>query len=191
MDQPAPNEVTRCLDRIRGGDTRAIERLIHYVYEDLRGVAGGLFKHQSSDHTLQPTVLVHDAFMRLVQPRDASWSDRKHFYRAAALAMRQLLTDHARARRADKRGGDSAKVALSEEMDVVPHGNELCLVALEAALEKLQALDERQARIVELRFLSGLSVPETAEVLGVSERTVFLDWSMARTWLQRELESEV
>jgi RNA polymerase sigma factor (TIGR02999 family) len=190
MNQSAQHEVTLCLQQIHEGDESAIGRLVEHVYEDLRGIAGGVFQRQSSGHTLQPTVLVHEVFMRLVKPENANWSDRKHFYRAAARAMRQLLTDHARARRADKRGAGGRRVMLHENMPITEHGQGISIVALDAALEKLEALDQRQARIVELRFLGGLSVAETAEVLGVTERTVYLDWSMARTWLQRELQSD-
>ncbi len=190
MNEPVQHEVTLCLQQIKDGDESAIGRLIGHVYDDLRGIAGGVFKLQSPGHTLQPTVLVHDVFMRLVKPENAKWSDRKHFYRAAAKAMRQLLTDHARARRADKRGGHAHRVMLHENTPITEHGQVISLDAFDEALEKLEALDERQARIVELRFLTGLSVRETAEVLGVTERTVYLDWSMARTWLQRELQSD-
>ena len=172
------------------GDTAALNRLMPYVYDDLRQLAGAIFKGQEEDHTLQPTVLVHEAYVRLVKPDKPNWHSRKHFYRAAAMAMRQLLTDYARARNTEKRGGGAHQVMLHENLPITEHGRGIHLIALDEALERLQKLDKRQAQIVELRFLAGFSVAETAEILEVSERTVSLDWTMARAWLQRELEAE-
>jgi RNA polymerase sigma factor (TIGR02999 family) len=164
------------------------------VYDDLRHVAGRLFKRQRRDHTLQPTVLVHEAYMRLVRPQDQGFENRRHFMRVATLAMRQLLTDYARARASAKRGGGEERVALEEAeeagadeiADDAPAA-EVDLVELDKALTKLRELEPRQADIVELRFLGGLTVAEVADVLQVGERTVYVDWGMARVWLKREL----
>ena len=184
-------EVTLCLHQLQGGDELAAERLLPHVYNDLRRVAGGLFKDQWRAHTLQPTALVHEAYLRLVRPQDQGFESRRHFMRAAALAMRQLLTDYARARATAKRGGGDNRVALeAAEVEQVADdalAPEVDLVALDEALTKLRELEPRQADIVELRYLGGLTVAEVAEALDVKERTVYLDWSMARVWLKREL----
>lgn len=185
------DEVTLCLQQIRDGDSSAVDRLLPHVYKDLRSLAEKIFARQRSDHTLQPTALVHEAYMRMVQPEDSKgWNDRRHFFRVAALAMRQLLTEYSRARSARKRGDGLRAVALDDlaETDEPASKTEgVDLVFLDEALTELAEIDERQARIVELRFLAGLTVEETAEILGYSTRSVFLDWSMARAWLQRRL----
>jgi RNA polymerase sigma factor (TIGR02999 family) len=138
----------------------------------------------------QPTALVHEAYLRLARPDQAGWESRRHFMSVAALAMRQLLLDYARRRSAQKRDGGGVRVPLEDADEPGREERSIDLVALSTALEELRALDERQARIVELRFLTGLTVEETAQVLGVSERTVFLDWRMARSWLGHRLEGE-
>lgn len=182
MNESDLDNVTRLLGEIRAGDRTAIERLFPIVYQELKALA----VHISRDprHTLQPTALVHEAYVRLVR-QDGSWNDRKHFFHVAAKAIRQVLIDHARRRDADKRGAAGERVTFSEALD--SRRDDLDLVEFEDALRVLESRDERQARVVELRFIVGLSIEETADVLGVSPRTVNVDWQMARAWLRREL----
>lgn len=187
MSQPESDEITRCLQQMEAGDEGAAHRLLAYLYEDLRSVAGQVFGSRR-ELTIQPTALVHDAYLRLVKTSGGGWSDRKHFMRVAALAMRQVLTDYVRGRNAEKRGGGDVGVALGEDLEEsVAEVDCVDLVALHDALEKLRGLDARQAEIVELRFFSGLTVEEVASVMGLVERTVYRDWKMARSWFQREL----
>lgn len=184
------NEVTQYLQRLGRGDQSVVHELLPLIYDDLRALAGGVFGRPGA-HTLQPTALAHEAYMRLAKPDQQGFTDRKHFLRVAAIAMRQLLADHARHRQREKRGGkDRKRVVLEEAVAVTEGGGGIDLLALEEALQELEKLDERQARIVELRFLAGLSVDETAEVLGISRRTVYLDWDMARIFLRRALADE-
>lgn len=153
------------------------------IYGELRAIADDCFRGQAGSHTLQPTALVNEAWLRLAE---RSFCDRRHFVAVAARAMRQILVDHARRRGAQKRGGDARRVTIAEP--AAPEGlAQIDVVALDAALADLAEVDPRQARIVELRFFGGLDVAETAEALGVSPRTVELDWRMAKAWLSREL----
>lgn len=183
------NPVTRIIAELAAGDRSAAQRLLPQVYDELRALAGSYFQQQRPQHTLQPTALVHEAFIKLVGAADQNWTGRKHFFDVAAMAMRQLLTDHARRAASLKRGGGACRVTLSEAVTPMHDAPDVDLIALNDALEKLTALDPRQGRIVELRYLAGLSVAETAEVLELSPRTVKLDWQMARSFLRRELDS--
>ena len=163
------------------------ERLFQLVYAELHELARGYMKRERADHTLQPTILVHDAFLRLIDQSNVSFNDRGHFFALAARCMRQVLVDHARRRGAQKRGGDWEQVSLSQ---VLP-GRSLTaegLLQLDDALQRLAGRDERAARVVELRFFGGLTIAEVAQVLGVASSTVETDWSFARAWLGRELE---
>ncbi|MCB9854576.1 MAG: sigma-70 family RNA polymerase sigma factor [Phycisphaerales bacterium] len=189
MSEDRQADVTQILGELSGGDTSAAQRLLPHVYNELRALAGSFFQRQRNDHTLQPTALVHEAYLRMVRA-DASWTSRKHFFDIAAMAMRQLLTDHARRRGSLKRGGDVGRITLSEANADPGQGTDVDIVALDEALTKLNGLDARQGRIVELRFLAGLSVEETADILGISPRTVKLDWRMAKAWLRTELSRE-
>jgi RNA polymerase sigma factor (TIGR02999 family) len=169
------------------GDERAVEQLFPLIYEELRAVAGQYLRRQPSDHTLQATALVHEAYLRLVGPQEGSWRNRDHFLATAAVAMRQILVNHAKRKQCLKRGGGRAGLTI----DVVePHVAEraIDLVALDEALGRLAGLDARQARIVELRFFGGLSVDQTARVMDVSLRTVHREWTTARLWLRAEIE---
>ena len=179
-------QTTRILSRIDEGDAGAAEELVPYLYDELRGLAAAFLRRENPAHTLQPTALVHEAFLRLVDQTRVQWKGRTHFLAIAARTMRRILVDHARGRLREKRGGDRVRVTLQAELALSPDRDEDVL-ALHEALEKLHQLDERQARIVELRFFGGLNVAEVAEVLGVSKRTVENDWTMVRAWLKREL----
>ncbi len=187
-----PDERKRTLDLIQRaclGDAGASDELLPSVYGELRRIAGRLFTRERGGHTLQPTLLVHEAYMNMLGA-EVDWESRKHFLCVAARAMRQVLREHARSRGADKRGGAMARVTLvdaHEDPRGSPFGGHWDVEALDDALEKLSGLDERQARVVELRFFTELSIRETAEALGVSTGTVENDWRFARAWLQREL----
>ena len=186
MEQPE-REVTALLRDWSGGDRDALERLMPLVYQELRRLAASYLRVERPDHTLQPTALVHEAYLRLVDQRGVSWQNRAHFFGIAAQMMRRILVDHARRRQAAKRDATALRVqamsAEGEEASV----RDPELLALDQALCGLESLDARQARIVELRFFGGLTVEETAEVAGVSPATVKREWRTARAWLAREI----
>ncbi len=188
LDVPTPpvEATTRLLADLESGDGAAAAKLLPLVYDQLRVVADSLFRRQPADHTLQPTALVHEAYMRLVNQKDEKWSSRAHFFAVASKAMRQILINHAERRAAAKRGGDRQKLTLSEGLTPAPE-RDVDVLMLDEALTRLSALSERMGRVVELRFFGGLTVEEVAHVLGVSKRTVEGDWEMARAWLAREL----
>ncbi len=181
-----PHDATLLLARAGAGNASAAAELLPLVYEQLRDMAGSYFRGQPADQTLQPTALVHEAYLKLVRVPDGNWESRVHFCAVAATAMRQILHDRARRRRAAKRGGDAKRVPL-EQMETPSGGHPVDMVALDDALEHLAALDARQARIVELRFFGGLTIEQVGDVLGVSHTTVENDWRVARAWLSREL----
>jgi RNA polymerase sigma factor (TIGR02999 family) len=187
-----PNDATLLLGRLNAGDGEAARELLPILYEELRTLAARQFRGQPADHTLQPTVLVHEAFLRLVgSPADGEWKDRKHFFAVAATAMRQILVNHARAKNADKRGGgDVRPVLLNEEAvgsDADAIGHQLDVLDLNQAMEKLARIDARKHRVVELRFFAGLTVPEVADVLDLSVTSIESEWRAARAWLSAEL----
>jgi len=184
---PTSAEVTQLLQGVRDGDERAISRLMPLVYGELRRLAGRYMRDERGNHTLQPTALVHEAYLRLVDQKGVKWQGRAHFMGVAAQMMRRILVDHARGHARVKRGGAQIRVPLEEAM-VLPE-NDGQLLALDEALKRLSEIDPRQSRIVELRFFGGLSVEETAEVLGVSPKTVKRDWSVARAWLHAEIRN--
>ncbi len=188
-DTGQPDDVTAMLDLIGRGEASPDE-LLPVVYRELRALAGSVFRGQRADHTLQPTALVHEVYVRLVDRATPAgpWEGRRHFFAVAAKAMRQILINHAEKQRAAKRGGDWQRVTLAA-VDTPGGARDIDLLALDEALTALERLDERQCRIVELRYFAGLTVEETAEVLEVSPRTVQLDWRMARVWLQDRLEA--
>jgi RNA polymerase sigma factor (TIGR02999 family) len=186
LSDHGPRDVTDLLSRWRSGDRRALDALMPVVYEELRQLARNYLRHEASDHTLQSTALVHEAYVRLVRQKTPDWQGRTHFYGVAARLMRQILVDHARSRRADKRGGDSITLTLDERI-VGSTGREVDVLALDEALTRLAELSPQQSQIVELRFFSGLSIEDTAEVLGISVATVKRSWTTARAWLFREM----
>jgi RNA polymerase sigma factor (TIGR02999 family) len=183
---PTPGEITQLLIQVTEGNQEAESRLIPLVYGELRRLARRYMRNERPDHTLQATALVHEAYLRLAGQKDISWQNRAHFFGVAANAMRRILVDHARAKQAKKRGGDDQKVSFDEAVPVQPEAPQDFL-ALDEALERLAKRDPRQARIVELRYFGGLSEEETAEVLGISVRTVKRDWKVARAWLYKEI----
>lgn len=187
-NQHDDGEVTRLLIEAENGDPSATEKLLPLVYDRLHAIARNAFRDQNGRHTLQPTVIVHDAYMKLLE-HAGNWNDRGHFYVVAAKAMRQMLADHARARGARKRGGDWQRVSLVDAR-LGGGGEELDLVQLDEALEQLSALSPRQAQVVELRFLAGLEVGEVAEILSISQRTVVSEWRMARAFLRARIHED-
>jgi RNA polymerase sigma-70 factor (ECF subfamily) len=183
------SSITALLVRLSEGNREVEERPIPQVYDELRRLAGYYMRRERGDHTLQPTALVHEAYVRLVQQPHVPWQNRAHFYATASKIMRRILVDHARTRKADKRGGIQQQVPLDEGMLLTP-GHTVDLLALNEVLERLAALDPRQARVVELHFFGGLTFEEMAFVLNLSERTVKSEWSMARAWLKGELSKQ-
>ncbi len=187
--EPEKNELTGILEGLDQQDRGAAAELLPLVYAELREMAGKAFQRQRRDHTLQPTALVHEVYVKLVDRAGAKWKDRKHFLTLASKVMRQLLADYARGHLADKRGADWRRVTL-DQIDTPVATSDIDLVILDEALARLSELNERHARIVELRFLAGLNIDEVAEILEISRRTVELDWRVARAWLRRELGGE-
>ena len=185
-----PTKVTALLLKWQGGDEAALERLVPLVYQELHRIARGCMAGERVGHSLQATALVNEAYLRLIDAKDVAWQDRAHFLAVAARAMRRILVDHARARQAGKRGGHEARVTFDEALAVT---NEVSrdFGTLDDALRALAAFDERKSRVVELRFFGGLSVKETAAVLGVSAATVMGDWKLAKAWLQREMRGDL
>jgi RNA polymerase sigma factor (TIGR02999 family) len=182
------HDVTQLLVRWREGDEDVAAQLMPLVYDELRRLARGYLQRERSDHTLQATALVHEAYLRMVDDKQASWKDRAHFYGVAARVMRQILVDHARAHNAAKRGGLEQKLSLDEARDL-PTDNKVDLVALDGALADFAQTYPRKSEVVELKFFGGLDVKEIAEVLQVSEKTVLRDWNFAKLWLCRALSN--
>ena len=184
--------ITQLLDDWSGGDRAALERLLPIVYGELRRLAGRELRRERTGHTLQPTALVHELYVRLVDQRRASWENRAQFFAVAAQLMRRILVDHARARLAAKRAGSSPRVSLDEGGDAIDEtiAPAFEVLAVDRALTRLATLDPEQARIVELRFFSGLSVEETAHVLERSPRTIKREWRLAKAWLYQQLRAD-
>ena len=178
-------DVTGLLRRWSEGDKQALEGLLPLVYEELRALAASCFRSERPDHTLQPTALVHEAYLRLIGQEHVAWQNRAHFFGIAAQMMRRILVDHARARHAAKRGGGQVTLMLDDAV-ALPKQRNVDLLALDAALTELAELDARQSQIVELRFFAGLSIEDTARVLAISPATVKREWATARAWLRRE-----
>jgi len=185
VESSSRQNITELLRAWRDGDDGAFEELVPLVYDELRRLARAQMRREPQDHTLQPTGLVHEAYVRLVGA-DLDWQDRNHFLSVAARAMRRVLIDHARRKRAERRGGDLLRVTLSRG-PTADSGETVDVMALHEALERLEAYDARQARTVELHFFGGLTQPEIAQVAGLSLATVERDLRHARAWLRREL----
>jgi RNA polymerase sigma factor (sigma-70 family) len=207
-------QITERLTAWATGDAAALDDVIRAVYRELRRMADHYLRLERPGHTLQPTALVHEAYLRMVDQTRVSWQNRAHFFGVAAQMMRRILVDHARTKHRDKRGGSAAKLSLDEALNLealnlealnlgglnlrglnlgglsLSEGRETDLVALDDALESLAEIDARKSRVVELRFFGGLSVEETAEVLGVSPHTVMRDWKLAKAWLYQRIKGE-
>lgn len=182
----SPASITQLLIKWRHGDQAALDELLPQVYGELRRLANYYLRRERPDHTLQPTALVHEAYLRLVDATGIDWQNRAHFFGIAAVRMRHILVEHARSRQAAKRGGGEYRLSLGEA-DQLAEKRDVNLLALDDALQRLEGLDAQKARVVELRYFGGLTIEETAEVLQVSPATVKRDWSMARAWLRSEL----
>ena len=184
-----PAAVTVLLARAQAGDRDVTNELFPLVYDELRSLADRFLSAEPRGHTLQPTALVHEAYLRLVGPADCGWESRAHFFGAAAQAIRRILLDRARTRRSERRGGGRRNLPLEAAGEIAVGGPELDVLALDEALARLAQLDASFARVVELRFFGGLGVDETAEILGTSPSKVERLWRFARAWLHRELET--
>ena len=186
MKSPGPSQVTQILEAIGAGDTEAKDRLLPVVYQELRRIARARMAGERADHTLQPTALVHEAYIRLLGTENPRWENRAHFYTAAAEAMRRILIERARRRARQKRGGDRRRVELNSSVgSYEPPSEEL--LALDEALTRLESLDSEMSHVVKLRYFAGLTIEETAHALQTSERTVSRLWCGARAWLHSEL----
>jgi RNA polymerase sigma factor (TIGR02999 family) len=186
MEEP-PGELTVLLRKVRQGQAGAADDLIRVVYQELRRIAGACMRDERPGHTLQPTALINEAWLRLADQTQVDWRDRAHFFGVAAQMMRRVLVDHARTRLADKRGAGAAMVSLDcVDVEASPQKLEEIL-AIDEALSRLRQFDPQQAQIVEMHYFAGMTVKETAEALGVSSRTVNREWALASAWLRREL----
>ncbi|MGA2099406.1 MAG: sigma-70 family RNA polymerase sigma factor [Candidatus Acidiferrum sp.] len=184
-----PNQITQLLRSWSQGDSHALEQLMPLVYNELHRMAQRYMSDEASGHTLQPTALVNEAYLRLVRGAQAEWQGRSHFFAVSAQVMRHILVDWARSRQAGKRGSGAPVLELNENLAIpMPSGSDL--IAIDDALKALAQVDPRKSQIVELRFFGGLTVEEIAEVLRVSEETVHRDWRLAKSWLRRELGKE-
>ncbi len=189
MDMPSPNEITERLIAWGKGDAAALNELIPVVYKELRRMAGHYLRLENPGHTLQPTALVHEAWLRLIDQTRVNWQNRAQFFGVAAQMMRRILVDHAKTKHREKRGGDAVKLSLD---DVINLSQERAadLIALDDALDTLATMDERKSRVVELRYFGGFSVEEAAQILEVSPDTVMRDWKMAKAWLYQQIRRE-
>ena len=183
-----PGDVTQLLNRLSNGERQLEGELIAMVYDELHRLAEGYMRHERRDHSLQPTALVNEAYVRLVGDRPCSWKDRAHFFATAAKAMRHILVDYARRREANKRGGQMTRVDL-DEAPLFTEERFPEVLAIEEALGRLDNIDPRQSQIVELRFFAGFSVNEVADLLQISRRTVLREWELARRWLYSEMNA--
>ena len=187
MQTPQSNQVTQLLLDWSRGNGAALDELMPLVYQELRKLARAYLRSERPDHTLQPTALIHEAYLRMVGKDMPQWQSRAHFFGVAARLMRQILVEHARTRHAAKRGGDQQKISLDDAPQVFAQTDAAELLALDDALTKLAAFDERRSRILEMRSFGGMSVEETAQALGVSDTTVKREMRLAQAWIRREL----
>ncbi|HEX5085412.1 MAG TPA: sigma-70 family RNA polymerase sigma factor [Blastocatellia bacterium] len=189
MISPSPNEVTERLIAWGAGDRAAFDQLLPIVYQELRRMAGNYLRQENPGHTLQPTALVHEAWLRLIDQTRVDWRNRAQFFGVAAQMMRRILVDHAKSKHREKRGGDAVKLSLDDAINI-SRERAADLIALDDALDELMFIDGRKSRVVELRYFGGFSVEETAKILEVSSETVMRDWKMAKAWLYQQIRRE-
>lgn len=189
MTEAGKREITVMLQSWSSGDRSSADQLMPLVYDELRRVAANYARSERPDHTLQPTALVHEAYLRLIDISTVTWQDRAHFFAVASQVMRHILVDHARTKGRDKRGGAAQKLSLDEAISFAP-AQDIGLLKLDEALDQLKEQDERQAKIVELKFFGGLTIEETGEVMGISRATVKREWTIAKAWLFRQLSTD-
>lgn len=188
MEAEGPSQVTELLQDWRGGDRKALDALLPLVYQELRRLAHLQLRQERPNHTLQSAALVHEAYLRLIGANPPAWESRAHFFAIAAQLMRQILVDYARRRGAAKRGGSVCKVSLDDaEAALAPRRSDVDILALDEALQALAKIDQRQSRVVELRFFAGLTLEEISQALDVAPATVQRDWTVARAWLHRQI----
>lgn len=187
LSEEKSHEITHLLREWGDGKRDVLDELIPLVYDELHRQASNYLRRESKGHTLQTTALIHEAYLKLIDQRAVKWQNRAHFFAIAAQTMRRVLVDHARAKLRRKRGGGDIRLQLDETIIVTEGEKVVDLIALDEALTRFEALDQRQARVVELRYFSGLSLEETAEALGISRATAAREWNLARAWLHREL----
>lgn len=187
MNQQVSENVTQLLIDLSNGDRNAVDLLLPVIYDELRKLAANYLRRERPDHTLQPTALVHEAYLRLVDQTRVNWQNRAHFFGVAAQIMRRMLVDHARRHNAEKRGQNFQKISLDENIDRATERSTQ-LIALDDALKALADFDEQKARVVELRYFGGLSIEETARVMGVTPTTIKRHWRFAKAWLHGEME---
>jgi len=181
------HEITQMLREWSGGRREAMDKLMPLVYAELHRQAARYLSRESQGHTLQTTALIHETYLKLIDQREVEWQNRAHFFAIAAQAMRRIMVDYARTKRREKRGGDDEKLPLEAALTVAADESSVDLIALDEALTRLAEIDSEQARLVELRYFSGLSLEETAEALHISRATAAREWNVARAWLRREL----
>lgn len=179
--------ITQLLLAWKDGNQEALDKLMPFVYDELHRQAARFLRRERSDHTLQTTALIHETYLKLIDQRKVTWEGRTHFFAIAANLMRRILVDYARSKKRDKRGGDLVLLPLEEAALIVNKEKNIDLIALDEALTKLGMIDERQARVVELRYFGDLTLEETAEALGISRSTAADEWAVAKAWLHREL----
>lgn len=180
-------QITQLLKEWSNGNQTVLDELMPLVYEELRRQASRYLRKERANHTLQTTALIHEAYLKLVGINEIEWQNRNHFFALASVAMRRILVDYARERKREKRGGAEENLPLTEASQISANERSVNLIALDDALNHLAKLDARQAKVVELRYFSGLSIDETAEILGIANSTVRLDWNLAKAWLRQEL----
>jgi RNA polymerase sigma-70 factor (ECF subfamily) len=189
LNQPetSPEAITQMLRNWSEGDRESLDQLLPLVYDELHRQAARYLRRERPGHTLQTTALINEAYMKLIDQRDVQWQSRTHFYAIAAQMMRRIMVDYARTKHREKRGGSDLKIPLDDAPEVAGRERNIDLLALDEALDRLAALDEQQAKVVELRYFSGLSLEETAEAMHISRATTAREWNMAKAWLHREL----